>query len=141
MRRRLLNAFCLSAVLLVAGVSAQAGQQHQHPQPADKGKAQSDMATKCQAMMAQHEKMMTEMKAADQRLGELVARMNSASGQAKVDATAAVVAELVSQRKSMHEPMMTMQHGMAGHMMEHMQAGADSMAACPMMKGMGGMKK
>jgi len=27
-----------------------------------------------------------------------------------------------------------------GHMMEHMQAGKDSMAMCPMMKPMGGMK-
>jgi len=27
-----------------------------------------------------------------------------------------------------------------GHMMEHMQAGKDSMAMCPMMKQMGGMK-
>jgi hypothetical protein len=26
------------------------------------------------------------------------------------------------------------------HMMEHMQAGTDSMAMCPMMKQMGGMK-
>jgi len=31
-------------------------------------------------MMADHEKMMTEMKAADQRLDDLVAKMNAASG-------------------------------------------------------------
>lgn len=144
MKRLFSYALCLSAALLLSVADAPAAvlQQHQHPQqPADKAKPQSDMAARCQAMMAQHEKMMTEMKAADQRLSDLVAKMNSASSQAKVDATAAVVNELVSQRKAMHEHMMAMQHGVASHMMEHMQAGADSMAACPMMKGMGGMMK
>ena len=32
---------------------------------------------------------------------------------------------------------MTMQHGMMEHMGDHMQAGAESMAMCPMMKEMG----
>ena len=38
------------------------------------------MEAKCQAMMAEREKMMTGMKAADQRLDDLVAKMNTASG-------------------------------------------------------------
>jgi hypothetical protein len=97
------------------------------------------MSAKCKAMMAEHEKMMADMKAADQRLDELVVKMTAASGQAKVDATAAVVTEMVTQRKTMREGMMRMHQGMVGHMMEHMQAGAQSMAMCPMMK-MGGMK-
>jgi hypothetical protein len=59
------------------------------------------MSAQCQAMMVQHEQMMAEMKAADQRVDALVAKMTSASGQAKVDATAAVVSELVAlQRRS-----------------------------------------
>jgi hypothetical protein len=36
--------------------------------------------------------------------------------------------------------MMQMHHEMMSHMSAHMQAGAGSMANCPMMKGMGGMK-
>ena len=51
----------------------------------------------------------------------LAAKMTAASGQAKVDATAAVVSEIVAQRKAMRE------------------GGPQSMATCPMMK-MGGMK-
>ena len=98
------------------------------------------MAAKCQAMMADHEKMMTEMKAADQRLDELVGTMNAASGTEKADATAAVVNEMVTQRRTMRDGMMKMEGEMMGHMMEHMQAGKDSMAMCPMMKQMGGMK-
>jgi len=100
----------------------------------------TDMTAKCQAMMADREKMMTEMKAADQRLDNLVAKMNAASGAEKADATAAVVNEMVTQRRAMRDGMMKMEGGMMGHMMEHMQAGKDSMAMCPMMKQMGGMK-
>jgi hypothetical protein len=95
------------------------------------------MSAKCQAMMADHQKMMAEMKAGDERLDGLMAKMTAASGQAKIDATAAVVAEMVAQRRTM-QGMMKMQEGMMGHMMEHMQAGSGSMAMCPMMKG--GMK-
>ena len=91
-------------------------------------------------MMADHDKMMAEMKTADQRLDDLVAKMNAASGMEKADATAAVVSEMVTQRKAMRDGMMKMQQEMMGHMMEHMQAGKDSMAMCPMMKQMGGMK-
>ena len=96
----------------------------------------------CQSMMAEHQKMMDEMKAMDARLDTLVQTMNSATGPAKVDATAAVVAELVSQRGTMRERMSGMQAGMMHHMMEHMQAGgAPGMTQCPMMKQMGGSMK
>ena len=90
--------------------------------------------------MAGREKMMAEMKAADQRLDGLVATMNAASGAEKTTATAAVVTDMVAQRRAMRDGMMKMQEGMMGHMMEHMQEGKDSMAMCPMMKQMGGMK-
>ena len=50
-----------------------------------------------------------------------------------------VVTEIVTQRKTMREGMMSMHEGVMSHMMEHMQAGPQSMAMCPMMK-MGGMK-
>ena len=100
----------------------------------------ADMAARCQAMMAGQEKMMAETKAADARLDDLVVKMNAASGMEKASATAAVVSELVLQRRTMRDGMMKMQHGMMGHMMEHAQAGKDSMAMCPMMKQMGGVK-
>ena len=130
------------AAVVMSGVPGLAAQTPKEPQHAatDKGKPPSGMATKCQAMMAEREKMMTDMKAADQRLDDLVASMNSASGTEKMAATAAVVSEMVTQRRTMREGMMKMQEGMMGHMMEHMQAGKDSMAMCPMMKQMGDMK-
>ena len=134
-----------AAVMMWAlpGAAGQMGQGTGHAATA-KAKPQAgmpaDMTAKCQAMMADHEKMMTEMKAADTRLDDLVAKMNAAAGAEKAGATAAVVNEMVTQRRTMRDGLMTMQHGAMGHMMEHTQAGKDSMAMCPMMKQMGGMK-
>jgi hypothetical protein len=102
--------------------------------PADMMKMPSDMAAKCQAMMAEREKMMSDMKTADQKLDGLVAKMNTASGMNKTAATAAVVTEMVAQDRAMRAAMMKMHEGMMSHMMEHMEAGKDSMAMCPMMK-------
>ena len=135
------------AAVLISAMPSLAGQTPQGPPKAATAKAKpqagmpTDMAAKCQAMMADHEKMMTEMKAADQRLDDLVSKMNAASSGVKADATAAVVTEMVTQRRTMRDGMMKMQHDMMGHMMEHMQAGKDSMAMCPMMKPMGDMKQ
>lgn len=129
------------AVMISAapGFAAQTPQQHQHA-ATDQAKPASGMAAKDHAMMAEREKMMADMKAADQRLTDLVARMNGASGAEQATATAAVVTEMVAQSRTMHEGMMKMQQGMMSHMMEHMQEGKDSMAMCPMMKQMGAMK-
>ena len=131
---------CAAVVISVVPVLAvPIGQEHQHAAPA-KATPHSDMAAKCQAMMAEHDHMMADMKAADQRIDDLVVKMNALSGMEKMAATAAVVTELVTQRRTMRDGMMKMQHGMMSHMMEHMQAGKDSMAMCPMMKQMGEMK-
>lgn len=124
----------------VPGLAAQTPQEHQHA-ATDQVKPASGMEAKCQAMMAEREQMMTAMKAADQRLDDLVAKMNTASGMDKMAATAAVVTEMVTERRTMRDGMMKMQEGMMSHMMEHMQAGTGSMAMCPMMKQTGGMKR
>lgn len=141
--RRIVTAMlagCAAVVMSVApGLSAQTPQEHQHAAAA-KAKPPSGMEAKCQAMMAEKEKTMADMKVADQRLDDLVATMNTASGMDKMAATAAVVSEMVTQRRTMRDGMMKMQEDMMGHMMAHMQAGAASMAMCPMMKQMGGKK-
>jgi hypothetical protein len=130
---------CVGMLSQAPIIGAQTPQDPQHQHQPETAKPAADMSAKCKAMMANHEKMMADMKAADQRLDDLVAKMNAASGQAKVDAAAVVVTEIVTQRKTMREGMMSMHAGMMSHMMEHMQAGPQSMAMCPMMK-MGGMK-
>ena len=139
---------CVTAILagcVVVVVSAGAGVEVQKPQaqpPAAMAKTmpQADMAAKCKAMMAEMDTMMAATKTADDGLNDLVTKMNAAAGMEKTDAIAAVVTEMVRQRLAMRDGMMKMQEDMMGHMMEHMQAGKDSMAMCPMMKQMGGMK-
>ena len=136
MRTTLFRWGVASIFVLALGLDGYTQEPQRQQTPA---KPSAEMPAKCKAMMAQHEKMMAERKAADQRLDERVTKMNAASGQAKVDATAATVTEIVAQRKTMQDRMMTMHEGMMSHMMEHMQAGPQSMAMCPMMK-VGGMK-
>ena len=131
---------CAAVVLsAVPGLAAQAPHEAHHASAA-KVKPASAMEVKCQAMMAEKQKMMADMKAADQRLDGLVATMNTASGAEKIAATAAAVTEKVTQDRTMRDGMMKMQQDMMAHMTEHMQAGKTSMASCPMMKQMGDMK-
>jgi len=131
---------CAAVVIsAVPGIAAQTPPTHQHEAAAE-AKPASAMDAKCQSMMAEHETMMVDMKASDQRLDALVATMSAASGMEKMAATASVVTERVTQDRAMRDAMMKMQQDMMRHLMEHLQAGTASMASCPMMKQMGGVK-
>jgi hypothetical protein len=122
-----------AALIAAAGLRAQVSVTPQH-QMTDQMKMSPEMAAKCKAMMAEHDTMMADRKAADERIDGLVKKMNSASASTKLEATTAVVTEMVKQRHAMDAAMMKMQQGMMAHMMEHMAEGKDSMAKCPMMK-------
>jgi hypothetical protein len=75
-------------------------------------------------MMQMHQKMQDEMKAMDDEAEKLVAEMNQATGQNKIDAMAKLLTRLVEQRKTMTEKMGTMHADMMKMMMEGM--GPDS---------------
>jgi hypothetical protein len=94
----------------VADVAAQAP-------PAQGSQPRGQMPSNMQGMMKMHEQMMAEMKAADGRLDALVKDMNAATGDAKLNAVAAVVTELVRQQRSMHDRMGQMHQQMMGGMM------------------------
>ncbi|MBI2189038.1 MAG: hypothetical protein HYU37_18220 [Acidobacteria bacterium] len=96
-------------ILAIQFVSSAAAQNRQAQPPASSAESQS-----MQDMMKMPERMMAEMKAADSKLDALVRDMNAATGNAKVDATAAVVTELVRQNRSMHERMGQMHQQMMG---------------------------
>jgi len=81
--------------------------------------AREQAPSNMQDMMKMHEQMMAEMKAADTRLDALVKDMNAATGDAKLNAVAAVVSELVRQQKSMH--------GHMGQMHQMMMSGGGMM--------------
>ncbi len=97
------------------------------------------MTDSCKDMMQQKKKMMEEMKAQDTALTEQVAQMNRAPENQKSALMAAIVTKMVEQRTAGNAKMEKMHAQMMGHMMEHMQMGKESMAQCPMMKGMKGM--
>ena len=65
-------------------------------------------------MMKMHQQMMAGMKADDETLGALLKEMNAATGDARINAVAAVVTELARQHKAMHEHMGQMHQQMMG---------------------------
>ncbi len=121
-----------SALLLTSILFVTSAAFAQHPAAAgDKNAPMAEMD--CKAMM-QH--MQASSKAMDDKLQGLVDEMNKATGSAKVDRMAAVINELTTQRKQMHDHMMTMMPKMMGHMSGHTKGSeSQSMPDCPMTKG------
>ena len=110
-----------------------------HMDAAGMAKHDADMKAECQAMMAKKQVMQDKCKAADETLDKLVAEMNAAKGSKERDAMegpmAAVLNELVAQRKAFHSMMMEMQPAMMKHMMHHKDMqGMKGEMECPMMK-------
>ncbi len=110
-----------------------------HKASAASAKKAADMKAECQAMMAKHQEMQDKLKAMDTELDKLVAVMNAAKSSKEVDALekpmAAVINELVVQRKAFLSMMMEMQPAMMTHMMHHMTMhGTKGEMECPMMK-------
>ena len=98
------------------------------------------MMDACKEMKEQKEKMKEDMKAQDAELTEQIAKMNSAPEDKKVGLMAAVITGMTEQRIAMDVRKAKMEDEMMKHMMQHMEMGKESMAQCPMMKGMKDMK-
>jgi Skp family chaperone for outer membrane proteins len=110
-----------------------------HKDSAATTKHDADMKTECQAMMAKKQEMQDKLQAMDATLDKLVVEMNAAKESNKPDAMekpmAAVITELVAQRKASRSMMMEMQPAMMAHMMHHMHLhGTKGAMECPMMK-------
>src|SRR6185295_16130537 len=67
-----------------------------------------------QQMEAMHAELMAKLTAMDAKVDGLLAAMNAARGDAKVDAIAAVVTELAAQRKELRDMVMQGMHAMHG---------------------------
>ncbi len=100
---------------------------------------EAKMMEQCQEMKEQKAKMKADMKVHDAQLTERLTAMNRAPQDKKTDLMAAVVTHIVEQRIAMDARKAKMEEEMMKHMMQHMQMGKESMAKCPMMKGMKGM--
>jgi hypothetical protein len=114
MTRNLRTPLMCTAVLALVVLTARPGQA-QTPQ--------NDLAAVKQGMgahvMADHQKMMADMKASQKKLDDLVAAMNQATGDDKVDKLAAVVTEMVAQHREMCGRMMSSNMMMPMSMMQH----------------------
>lgn len=92
------------------------------------------MTENCQAMMGNKQKMQAYIEAQDKELAGLIAGVNKAPDDKKVGLLAGVITKMAEQPIAMNERTAKMQE----EMMQHMQMGKESMAQCPMMKGMAG---
>lgn len=138
----LLSTVLFALLPLVAG----AQEAHDHSQmmaaseAADSTAEAAEGHAGCQDMMQMHQKMQEQMEAKDAELARLVEEMKSATSDAKVDAIAAALEELIDQHRSMHGMMMA--HGTMPSMVmkkhQHMQSMGDGMdmSKCPMMEEM-----
>jgi len=111
MKRNHLLAGLIAAAITLAPVSAE---DTTKPEATDQTKERTDC---CMGMMGKDMgnmmgmdmgNMMSKWKDQEAELDKLVADMNSAPSDKKVDAIAAVVTKLVEQRKAMHEGMQKM---------------------------------
>ncbi|HQT94299.1 MAG: hypothetical protein B7Z68_06195 [Acidobacteria bacterium 21-70-11] len=110
-----------------------------HKVSAATAKREAEMKAECQAMKAKRQEMQDKFKAMDATLDKLVADMNAAKDSKEPDALekpmAAVINELVVQRKASRAMRMEMQSEMMEHMTRHMAMhGAKGAMECPMMK-------
>ena len=111
----------LAVMIMPCGLFAQQDKTQPPAAPETKVQSAAEQPTPG-GHMKEHDKMMSRMKEMDARLDEKVAAMDAAKGDQKVEAIAAVIKEMVSQRKSMQEHKMKMHEGEGahGHMKGHM---------------------
>ena len=121
-RKSFLTGAVFAAALALASTAAFAQQgppkADEHPGGGHGGMMMGDMGS-------MHAKMMADMKAMDARLDQKVAAMNEAKGKAQVTAMAAVINEMVAQRKEMMAQMSSMHDRMMTHMGQPSAAAGD----------------
>src|SRR5215472_6478280 len=103
MKRTHLFAATIAAAIALAPVLAE---DTTKPEASDQTQERNDCCKGMMGMMGKEKgNMMSKWKEQEAELDKLVADMNSAPSDKKVDAIAAVVTKLVEQHKAMHERM------------------------------------
>jgi hypothetical protein len=125
----------LAFLMMPCGLFAQ-----QEKTEAPAAQEQGQKGAPCPEMMAHHGKMKVEheemMKEMDARLAAKVAAMDAAKGDKKLEAMAAVIKEMVSQRKEMREHMMRMGKRWMEHKKAHKAKGESEESGVGKGKGM-----
>ena len=114
--------------------------QGHHQMESDEATKSDTTGGKCHEMMEARQHMMSDMESTKATLDDLVAKMDTAAGDARFDAMAKVVHELVAERHQMAAIVARTQPRMMARMMSHMQGGMAGMKTampdCPAMKAM-----
>jgi hypothetical protein len=118
----------LAVLIMPLGLFAQQEKTQTPPAPVQTQAPPEHKQGMSEKQMKEHDDMMSRMKEMDARLDAKVAAMDAAKGDQKVEAMAAVIKEMVSQRKEMQEHMMKMHDMREGHMMDHMKHGMEGEA-------------
>ena len=95
---------------------------------------------RCEEMKGERQKMMDDCKAEDAKLTDQLEAMNKATPDNKMNLMAAVITTMGEQQISMDARRSKMDAMMMRHVMWHMLMGKDTIATCPMMQDMPGMK-
>ena len=98
-----------SGVALALGMAAAFPLQIQATEPMRGSMMDGPKTEWQQGMMQRNQALMAEMKTQDDELTDLVAKMNKASKDKKVDLLAGIVTRIVEQRATMNQRMMKMQ--------------------------------
>jgi hypothetical protein len=102
--------------------------------------ADMKMMDHCQAMQTQRQKQQTDMHYQADQLAAKLEIMERAPREDRLELLAAVVTLMAQQQSSRNAHQAKMEESMMKHMMEHMEMGKESLAQCPLMKGMGSQK-
>ena len=87
----------------------------------------------CQAVMDKRTKSMEDIKNMDSAMDGLLARVDFATGEERVNAIATALRELVRQRAAMRAATTSMETDLMSHMMMHIKSGTMD---CPVIKSM-----
>ena len=112
MKKTLLLLAVLATPRFAAGQEQEAQPQREHACPAGQT---CPMPRDHEAMKERHEAMMQMHEQGAARLQELQDEMHAATGDAKVDAIATLLDEILAQHRAMHQMMMGMHHPMMEH--------------------------
>jgi hypothetical protein len=128
MKRVMSLVLVLAVLIMPCGSFAQQEKTQTPAAPADTQAQTAPKHPMSDQQMKMHDEMMSKMKEMDARLDAKIATMDAAKGDQKVEAMAAVIKEMVSQRKDMQDNMMKMHDMRKGQMMEHMKPGMEGEA-------------
>jgi hypothetical protein len=97
--------------------------------------AEGKMLEQCRAMKVQKQKMHTDMQSQSDQLSRQLETMNRAPREEKLELLSSVVTEMVEQQTTMNARKAKMDDEMMKHLLQHMQAGKESLAQCPLLQG------